>query len=58
MKHISFLFLVAFHLSAFSQNKSWQYYQDTIQPLLNSNKYSEAKQKFNALKKSDNIDPD
>jgi hypothetical protein len=58
MKHISFLFLVAFQLSAFSQNKSWQYYQDTIQPLLNSNKYSEAKQKFIALKKSDNIDPD
>ncbi len=55
MKHISFLFLIAFQLSAFSQNNFWQYYQDSIQPLLNSNKYKEAKQKFIALK---NIDPD
>lgn len=55
MKHISFLFLIAFQLSAISQNNFWQYYQDSIQPLLNSNKYPEAKQKFIALK---NIDPD
>ena len=58
MKHISFLFLIAFQLSTFSQNNFWQYYQDSIQPLLNSNKYTEAKQKFIALKKSQNIDPD
>lgn len=44
--------------SSFSQNNSWQYYQDSIQPLLNSNKYSEAKQKFLILNKSNIIDPD
>ena len=55
MKHISFLFLIAFQLSTFSQNNFWQYYQDSIQPLLNSNKYKEAKQEFIVLKI---IDPD
>ena len=58
MKQISFLFLVAFQLSAFSQNHTWNYYHDSIQPLLNINKYSEAKQKFITLTKSNKIDPD
>ena len=55
MKHLLVLFFTSFQCIIFSQNNFWQYYQDSIQPLLNSNKYKEAKQKFIALK---NIDPD
>jgi len=55
MKHLFFLICLVQSSIFFSQNNFWQYYQDSIQPLLNSNKYKEAKQKFIALK---NIDPD
>jgi hypothetical protein len=58
MKNLLQLFFTSFKYIIFSQNNSWQYYQDSIQPILYSNKYTEAKQKFIALKKSQNIDPD